>query len=202
MPPPRLRARSTSTPGRVPRGLRIGAVSIASRSTAVCYRMRSIARGALVAFLTTQAVAAQPRVTFDKDVAPIIWSRCAGCHRPNASGPFSLITYDDVKRRKTLVANVTARHVMPPWKPLPGKGDFADARRLSDGELATLQQWIAEGMPEGNAADLPPEGAGGGDVFRTFVLPLSTHRARYVRAIEFRPDNPRVVHHANVGIDR
>jgi Flp pilus assembly protein TadD len=192
--------------------------------------MRSIVRGAVVVVLTVgTAQTAQPRVTFDKDVAPIIWSRCAGCHRPNAAGPFSLITYDDVTRRGTQIASVTARHVMPPWKPLPGKGDFADARRLSDGELATLQQWIAEGMPEGNAADLPPlptwesgwqlgtpdlvismadaydvppEGAGGGDVFRTFVLPLSTHRARYVRAIEFRPDNPRVVHHANVGIDR
>lgn len=191
--------------------------------------MRSIARGALVAFLTTQSVAAQPRVTFDKDVAPIIWSRCAGCHRPNASGPFSLITYDDVKRRKTLVANVTARRVMPPWKPLPGKGDFADARRLTDEELVTLQQWIAEGVPEGSGADLPPlptwesgwqlgapdlvismadaydvppEDASGSDVFRTFVLPIPNERARYVRAIEFRPDNPRVVHHANIGVDR
>jgi Flp pilus assembly protein TadD len=200
--------------------------------------MRSIAKGALIALLTTRAAAAlvaqvqetaRPPLTFDKDVAPIIWSRCAGCHRPNASGPFSLITYDDVKRRGTLIASVTARRVMPPWKPLPGKGDFADARRLTDEELATLQQWIAEGMPAGSGADLPtlptwesgwqlgtpdlvismadaydvpPEGAGGGDVFRTFVLSIPIDRARYVRGIEFRPDNPRVVHHANIGIDR
>src|SRR5205085_6705110 len=44
--------------------------------------------------------------------------------------------------------------------------------------------------------------AGGGDVFRTFVLPIPATEARYVRAIEFRPGNARVVHHANLGIDR
>jgi Tfp pilus assembly protein PilF len=166
--------------------------------------------------------------TFTKDVAPIIWSRCAGCHRPGAVGPFSLITYDDVKRRATIVARVTAARQMPPWKPAPGKGDFAGARRLTDAELAILREWIANGAPEGRQSDLPtpPKWASGWqlgtpdlvvtmptayavraesdsrDAFRTFVLPIPLDRPRYVRGIEFRPDNPRVVHHANIGVDR
>lgn len=171
-------------------------------------------------------VGAQPRPTFTTAIAPIVWSRCASCHRPGQVGPFNLLTYDDVKRRAALIAQVTAERLMPPWKPAEGKGDFADARRLSAAELALLQEWIADGAPQGDPAALPPapvwtEGwqlgtpdlvvampapftvqADGGDVFRTFVLPIPASRARYVRALEFRPDNARVVHHANLGIDR
>jgi hypothetical protein len=36
-------------------------------------------------------------VALNKDIA-IIWSRCTSCHRPGEIGPFSLLTFDDVKR--------------------------------------------------------------------------------------------------------
>ena len=182
---------------------------------------------------------AQPRVTFTRDIAPIVWSRCATCHRPGEIGPFSLITYDQVKRHAAQVAVVTARRVMPPWKPEPGKGEFQNERRLSDPELQALQTWIADGAPQGDVADLPPLPASltttnpathagpstdgwqlgtpdlvvgmtqpytvrgdGADVFRTFVIPIPTGAPRYVRALEFHPGNARVVHHANLGVDR
>ena len=169
---------------------------------------------------------AQPRLTFTRDIAPIIWTRCALCHRPGEIGPFSLITYDDVRRHAAQIAAVTARRIMPPWKPAAGKGDFQNERRLTDSELQTLQQWIASGAPEGDAAALPPmpnwtDGwqlgtpdlivrmpeaytvpADGTDVFRTFVIAIPLGEARYVRAIEFHPGNARVVHHANLGVDR
>src|SRR5262245_23293045 len=172
------------------------------------------------------AIASQAAApTFTKDIAPIIWSRCATCHRPGQAGPFSLLTYEGVKRRATLVGEVTAKRLMPPWKPSAGEDTFAGARRLTDGELTLLQRWIADGAPEGDRLLPPPPSfatswqlgtpdlvltmpapyivpSGGGDVFRTFVVPIPTSAARYVRAIEFRPDNARVVHHANVGIDR
>jgi len=115
---------------------------------------------------------------------------------------------------------------MPPWKPDAGKGEFRDERRLSAMELEKLQRWIADGAPEGDPRDLPalptwqggwplgtpdlvvrmPEAytvrANGADVFRTFVIPIPIDTPRYVRALEFRPGNARVVHHANLGIDR
>jgi tetratricopeptide (TPR) repeat protein len=182
----------------------------------------------IVCILTARSVEAQSRVTFTRDVAPIIWSHCATCHRSGAVAPFSLTTYDDVKRRATLIRDVTARRIMPPWKPTPGSGDFADSRRLSDADLATLQRWVDDGVPEGNRADLPPlprwesgwqlgvpdlvvtmprpytvrAESQDSDVFRTFVLPIPTDRPRYVRAIELHSDNARVVHHANIGVDR
>src|SRR5438067_6151609 len=91
--------------------------------------------------LWPSAVAAQP--TFAKDVAPIIWNRCTSCHRPGEIGPFPLITYDDVRRHAAQIAVVTARRIMPPWKPAGARGDFQNDRRLTDAELQTLQQWIA-----------------------------------------------------------
>jgi tetratricopeptide (TPR) repeat protein len=180
---------------------------------------------AIVLLAAAMRGAAQDRARVNfSDVAPIISARCAGCHRPGQIGPFSLLTYDDVKRRATMIASVTARRIMPPWKPAPGKGDFADTRRLTDAELDLIQRWIADGAPQGTPSQASPPITGewqlgrpdvivsmpapyvvageSGDVFRTFVVPIPTDRARYVRAIEFRPDNARVVHHANVGIDR
>ena len=172
------------------------------------------------------SIAAQSPPTFTKDVAAIVWTRCASCHRPGGIGPFSLLTYNDVKRRVTQIAAVTNRRLMPPWKPEAGKGEFQDERRLTDRELETIQRWIAGSAIEGGPGDLPPMpswGDGwrlgtpdlivrmpapyavapdGPDVFRTFVIPIPLAAARYVRAVEFHPGNARVVHHANLGVDR
>src|SRR2546423_3234023 len=78
---------------------------------------------------------AEPRLTFTKDVAPIVWSRCATCHRPGEIGPFSLITYDEVKRHATQIPVVTAPRAMPPWQPLSAHGEHQDTRRPSDRQL-------------------------------------------------------------------
>jgi tetratricopeptide (TPR) repeat protein len=175
------------------------------------------------------AAAAQRRLTFAKDIAPIVWTHCATCHRPGEIGPFSLLSYQDVKRRTTQIAQATSHRIMPPWKPVPGKGDFESSRRLSDRDLETMLRWIDEGAIEGDPADLPPRPASltaaagwrlgtpdvvaamtqpytvradGGDIFRTFVIPIPSVRPRYVLAMEFKPGNARVVHHASIGVDR
>ena len=43
--------------------------------------------------------------------------------------------------------------------------------------------------------------AEGTDAFHIFVLPIPVDRVRFVRGLEFRPGNARVVHHANIRID-
>ena len=164
-------------------------------------------------------------MTFNRDVAPIIFKRCAPCHRPDQAAPFSLLNYTDVKKRTTQIAEVTAKRIMPPWPPEPDYGRFQAERRLSEDELRTLQRWIAEGAIEGNASDLPaapkwPDGwylgtpdlvatmprpftlpAEGRDVYRNFVVHVPTTERRYVRAMELRPGNSRIVHHGFIFID-
>jgi tetratricopeptide (TPR) repeat protein/mono/diheme cytochrome c family protein len=179
---------------------------------------------ALVAALPWSAAPAAPP-TFTRDIAPIIQEHCATCHRPGESAPFDLLTYDDVRKRGRQIVMVTESRYMPPWLPAPGPHAFVDARGLTDEQIAMIAQWVKDGAVEGDPADLPPaptwtEGwqlgepdlvvsmdetyvlrAEGTDVFRNFVLPIPIDRARWVRAVELRPGNPKVVHHAVMQID-
>ena len=163
--------------------------------------------------------------TFNKDIAPILYQNCAACHRPGEVAPFSLLTYADAARKAGLLAIVTGKRVMPPWKAAPGYGSFANERRLSERQIALIREWAAAGAPEGNAKDKPappvfPDGwaagqpdkvltlshkftvaADGPDQYRCFVLPLDTAQDVYLSGMEFRPGNRRVVHHALVFAD-
>jgi tetratricopeptide (TPR) repeat protein/mono/diheme cytochrome c family protein len=168
----------------------------------------------------------ETQVTFNRDIAPIIFQSCARCHRAGESGPFPLLTYGDVKNHARQIAAVTRDRFMPPWLPEPQSLKFADEMRLSDHEIATIKKWVDEGMPEGNAADLLPppkwvEGwqlgqpdlviraekpyqltAGGSDTYWNFILPVPIDRTRWVKAVEIRPGDKRFVHHANILVDR
>jgi Tfp pilus assembly protein PilF len=165
-------------------------------------------------------------LSYGRDIAPIIYRRCAACHRPGEAGPFPLLTYTDVKKRARLIAEVTASRYMPPWLPQPGYGDFADERRLSDDEIDRIAEWVKQGAPEGQAGEVPApphftEGwqlgppdmiletqrpftvpADGPDVFWNFIFTPPVTSTRYVRAVEIRVGDRRLVHHANLYVDR
>ena len=191
---------------------------------------------AVIACLTTAAaLAAQgvPRVdrgekpvTYTRDIAPVIFASCASCHRPGQSAPFSLLTYEDVRPRAKQIVDAVVRLQMPPWKPEPGHGQFADVRRLGEQQVTLFQRWADSGFARGDPADAQPApvwktgwqlgtpdlvvdmprpytlAAGAQDVFRTFVIPIPTSVRRYVKAVEFRPASPKLVHHANIKVDR
>ena len=165
-------------------------------------------------------------LTFNKDIAPIIFQSCAECHHPGGPAPFSLLGYEDVKNRAKQIAMVTRSRYMPPWPPEPGYGEFIGERRLSDEQIRSIQQWVEQGASEGVGSTAPPapkfsEGwqlgqpdlvikaaqaytlaAGGSDVFRNFVIPVPVSAPRYIRAVEILPGNKKIVHHANILIDR
>src|SRR5262245_1234784 len=82
--------------------------------------------------------AAAEKVTFSETIAPIIYNNCTSCHRPGEAAPFALMSYEDVKKRGALIANVTQSRYMPPWHAAHGYGDFADERRLTDAQIATI----------------------------------------------------------------
>ena len=190
-------------------------------------------------------------VTFNRDVAPILFEHCGSCHRPTeplagdataAAGaavdpgasadrvcfggaPFSVLDYPEVRKYAREIGSATRTRYMPPWPPEPGYGHFLDERRLSSEQIEIIQRWVAEGASEGDPADRPPQPQwpkgwqlgepdlvldlpetytlqpGSSDVFRNFVVPVPLSSTRYVRAIEFRADNPKVLHHANIGVD-
>ncbi len=163
-------------------------------------------------------------VTFNRDLAPIVLATCAECHRPGASGPFPLMSYEDVKKHSTQIVEVTASGYMPPWKPDAGYGEFVGARRLQPEAVLAFEQWVADGELEGDPVELPephwnsdwqlgkPDlvvqlqepymlARGGIDVYRNFAIPLPVATRRYVEAVEFRTHNELVTHHAVVMLD-
>ncbi len=163
--------------------------------------------------------------TFARDIAPIVYQNCSPCHRPGESGPFNLLTYQDLRKRARQIVEVTQSGFMPPWLPEPGYGEFAGERRLTPEQVATIAAWVDGGTPPGDPQEIPalPEwaegwqlgepdlvirmeepytlAASGAEVFRNFVLPIPVTSQKYVQTVELRPGNPKVMHHAVMRTD-
>src|SRR5260370_25466771 len=159
----------------------------------------------LILFIPT-LLAAQPasQVTFSKQIAPIVFNNCAECHSAGQAAPFSLLSYQDVAKRGKIIASVTQSRYMPPWKAEETSFAFRDQRRLKDSEIALLQEWVRQGMPEGNAKETPalpkfasgwrlgepdlvvemPAGyhipADGPDIYRNIAIPLGIAENKWV----------------------
>jgi hypothetical protein len=169
--------------------------------------------------LAAQNVPVPAAVTFNHDVAPIIFKNCSSCHRPGEAAPFSLLSYDNVVEKAATIAKVTRLHVMPPWKAEPASFAYRDERRLTDAQIAVIQAWVKQGLPEGKPADKPeppkftsgwqlgepdlvvempaayhvPED--GPDIYRNIAVPLGLAEDKWVTAIDIRPSARAVVHH-------
>jgi len=157
-------------------------------------------------------------VTFNHDIAPILYRNCAPCHRPGEAAPFALLSYQDAAKKSRTIAKVTESHVMPPWKAEPASYPYRDERRLTDDEIALIQAWVKAGTPEGAGAkpeppkfpsgwrlgepdlvvEMPaayPVPADGPDIYRNIAVPLGLKENQWVTAIDMRPSARAVVHH-------
>ncbi|MEJ7709960.1 MAG: hypothetical protein WKF84_08890 [Pyrinomonadaceae bacterium] len=159
-------------------------------------------------------------VTFSKDVAPILYRHCVECHRPGDIAPMPLVTYQNAQPYAQLIKEKVNTGEMPPWHADPHYGQFANERKLSDEEIKTLTDWFKQGAPEGNKRDLPlmpafserwkigtPDtvykmarehtlGTDAADTYVYFRIPTNFKEDKWVQAVEFRPGNRQVVHHA------
>ncbi len=162
------------------------------------------------------------RVTFSKEVAPILFKHCAGCHRPDDLAPMSLLTYKEARPWARSIREKVVNRDMPPWPADPQYGEFSNDVSLSQRDIETIVRWVDQGAPEGNPGDLPPRPqvadqweiqqpdavfplqqewkgeAKGIDENLEFVVPTGFTEDRWIQAVEFRPGNKRVVHHAVV----
>jgi hypothetical protein len=170
--------------------------------------------------------AEKPAPSYHKEVVRILQKNCQDCHRPDQVAPFSLLTYEQARRRATDLVHVTGERIMPPWPASSSYGGpFRDARVLTSDEIATLEAWVEAKCPEGDPKDAPaprtfssawplgepdltltmPEpyklAGSGSDDFRVFVLKTNLPEDRWIRAVDFRPGNRSVVHHIIAGVD-
>ena len=162
---------------------------------------------------------AHKSVTFSKDVAPILYDKCAECHRPSEAAPFSVLSYKDVRPWARSIKEKVINRQMPPWHADPHTGKWANDRRLTEEQIQTISAWVEYGAKEGDPHDLPPapklsEGwsigkpdvilempeeytveASGPDEYQYFDVPTNFTEDKWVQMAEARPGNRRVVHH-------
>ncbi len=160
--------------------------------------------------------------TFSADVAEIIYKKCSSCHRAGEIGPMALTNYEEVKDWGAMIEYVTSNKIMPPWQADPTYSKFLGENYLTDSEIATIGEWVDAGMPRGDEAEEPPfpdfpEGSVLGepdlvlemeeewlhegnyqDDYRYFVFPTNLPEDKVIKAVEFRPGNSKIVHHALV----
>ena len=160
-------------------------------------------------------------VTFAKDAAPIMFENCVYCHRPGEVAPFSMLTYKDARPWAQSIKRRVLNGQMPPWKADSHYGQFQNTKTLSKQDIDTLVAWVDGGAKEGNQSDLPaaPQFSDGWQIGEPdlvltmrepfpipatgavpwMILPSNDYvfpRDTWIQAIEVRPGNRRVVHHA------
>jgi tetratricopeptide (TPR) repeat protein len=166
------------------------------------------------------------QVSFARDVAPLMFKYCSPCHRPGEAAPFPLLSYQDAAKYAGQIAVITRKGIMPPWLPEGGDFTFTNELHMTEEQIDVFRRWAEAGAPPGDPRDLPPAPkftpgwqlgrpdlilhaqkpyalpARGADNYWNFIFPTDFRETRWVRAIEIRPGEKRVVHHANILLDR
>ena len=181
----------------------------------------------VVGTFTAHAAALDSPVTFSKDVAPILQKSCQSCHRPGTSAPMSLMTYQDARPWARAIRQRVVTRDMPPWHldKTVGIRHYKNDRSLSDAEIAVISRWVDSGAPQGNPKDLPPPVtfppdsewfigrpdltattddftmyANGPDWWIDQFAELRLTEDRWIKAMEIKPSNAKIVHHAVVSV--
>src|SRR5262245_46784336 len=160
-------------------------------------------------------------VTFNKDVAPILFKSCVECHRPGEAAPMPLLSYKEARPWARSIREKVVSREMPPWHADPRVGQFSNNPLLTQAEIDAITAWVDGGAKEGDPRELPPapkfvEGwrigqpdlilempeeftleADGTDEYHHFVIDTGFTEDKYVQMAEVRPGNRRIVHHIN-----
>jgi hypothetical protein len=179
----------------------------------------------LAFFLLIPAAAAAPAVpTFTRDVAPILYRKCTGCHHPDDVAPMSFLDFKSVRPWAKSIKEAVLLKRMPPWFADPHYGPYGNDPTLTDTEKQTLVAWADQGAKEGDARDLPAapvytEGwrigkpdvvfdigqdhmlkGNPADEYISFTVPTNFSEGHWVQALGIRPGNRKAVHHAHVTV--
>ncbi len=164
-------------------------------------------------------------VTYSKQIARVLQSRCVECHHEGQIAPFSLTNYDEVVGWAEMIREVIHDHRMPPWLAAPAHDEFKNNPSMTAEEIALVDRWVENGCPEGDPADMPPpadyaEGWGisepdeivymsdepyevaadGAVQYQYYTVDPGWEEERWIAEAEVKAGNPAVVHHVIVFI--
>ncbi len=162
----------------------------------------------------------QGEITFTKHISRILNQRCVACHRDGEIAPFSLSDYDEVVGWSEMIREVVDEERMPPWHANPEYGEFVNDCRLSGEEKQLIFDWVDNGSPEGDPADLPdpptfvdgwtagePDqivymseqpynvAAEGTVEYQFYTADPGWKEDKWIKVAEARPGNREIVHH-------
>ena len=163
--------------------------------------------------------------TWSSNVAEVFYEKCTKCHHDGGGAPFSLMTHGEVSNVASAIYDAVYQETMPPWPPNSPSAEFMHDRSLSSPEKNTILDWLTEGYPEGNVAEIPPPPVYNGgtilgdgeleiqiptymskaitmDDYVCFSIPTNLTEDRTIRAVEVIPGNPEIVHHVLVYVDQ
>ncbi|MBL8266857.1 redoxin family protein [Steroidobacter sp.] len=162
---------------------------------------------------------AHAKISYEKEVAPLLIDKCVVCHRQGGIGPWQMSSYDMIRGFSPMIREVVRTQRMPPWHADPHYGVFHNDRGLSAAQAKTLVHWIEAGSPRGAGADpllsqrkdwpqwalgqpdlvveLPPftTPATGTIPYQNIKIENPLDHAVWVRAVDFLPGQRAVLHH-------
>jgi peroxiredoxin len=104
------------------------------------------ARGCIISF-------EKAAINYATQVAPILESKCFGCHSPGNIGSFAMTNYARVKSMSDMIQETVLARRMPPWQPDRHHGKFANGTMLTIDQARTLLRWIEQGAQRGEGDD-------------------------------------------------
>lgn len=170
-----------------------------------------------------EKIAAMP--TFSKDVAPILFAKCATCHHPGEAAPMSLLNYKEVRPWAKSIREKVVSREMPPWYADPAHGEWVNDARLTNDQIETIKNWVEGGVKEGDAKDLPAQPkfsdngwrfgqpdavlsmtedatipVDGTLAYKYYAVPTNFDEDKYVQFAQIKRGEPSVVHHVIITV--
>ena len=159
-------------------------------------------------------------VSYVSEVAPVLKQKCKICHKEGGIGPWQMDSFETVKGWSPMMREVIMNKRMPPWHADPRYGDFKHDLSLNTEDMKTLIAWIDAGSPRDPGTDPLTEPvaetsewslgkpdlvlelseqqvpADGPIEYRNPELGIPLEKDEWVRAVEIKPSNAAVLHHA------
>jgi mono/diheme cytochrome c family protein len=121
-------------------------------------------KGKTIAFPDRAKAPEWKKISYAKDVAPILQAKCVACHTEGGMGPFAMNKYETVKVMAPMIRESLRTKRMPPFHSDSHWGKWGNDMLLSADQIKTVVNWVEAGAPRGDGVDplaetryVPPE---------------------------------------------
>ncbi len=166
------------------------------------------------------------KISYVKDVVPILQDKCVDCHQPNGIAPWHMDKYETVKGMSPMIREAIRTDRMPPFDADTHYRAFENNENLTAQEIKTLVHWIDAGSPSDVAAggedplikvaagreewplgkpdlvvDIPSYDVPAAGVvdYQMPAVKSPLKEGRWLKATTFKPGNRQGVHHILAG---